>query len=153
MGKLKVRMPKSIRFNCARQVGGLQKLESKGLIKDFKKISSRIHSAKMIYTFGLAPYFLEMPEGRVEGDFSNYKIKVVYGVNTTPQVFITSHKLDTECPHLYEDGQLCLYKPSIFVWKNCHSIAKDIIPLVYAWLYFYEKWVETDDWLGPEATH
>ena len=153
MGNSNIRMPRQVRFDGRSQVEGLLELEKQGLIKDFKRTTDRFHSAKSKFTFGLCPFFFDMPEGQINGDFSKYKIKVAYGANTAPRVFVTSHKLDKDCPHLYADGRLCLYKPDIFVWTNRHSIAKDIVPLVYAWLYFYEKWVETGKWLGPEAPH
>lgn len=153
MGKTKIKIPGRVRFNGNRQILALRELEKQRMIQDFKKTVNRSHSAKMIFTFRLSPFFFETPEGRVDGDFSKFKIKVEYGANTAPRVFVTSHRLDKECPHLYEDGRLCLYKPTIFIWKDHHSIAGDIVPLVYAWLYFYEKWVETGEWLGPEAPH
>lgn len=32
-------------------------------------------------------------------------------------------------------------------------IAETIVPWTALWLLYYELWLETDEWLGPEAPH
>ena len=38
-------------------------------------------------------------------------------------------------------------------WNVDKLIAKDIVPWTAAWIYFYEYWLRTGEWVGPEAPH
>ena len=51
-------------------------------------------------------------------------------------------------PHLYEEGSLCLHRPSNKHWKPGMSIADTIIPWTSLWLYYYEEWHRTGIWHG-----
>lgn len=99
-----------------------------------------------IYTFrgGLRP----RPES-VE-----YQVLVKYCLLKKPGVWITSPTIVPDAPHRYpSDLSLCLYYPDDFIWRKDTSLARYILPWTAAWLYFYEQWLETGVWLGPEAPH
>jgi hypothetical protein len=51
-------------------------------------------------------------------------------------------------PHTFGDGSLCVNNepPSRFKF-----LAETVVPWIYSWLYFYERWLETGDWLGPQS--
>lgn len=51
-------------------------------------------------------------------------------------------------PHTFADGSICVNDraPSIYEF-----IADTTVPWIYSWLYFYERWLETGIWFGPQA--
>ena len=54
-----------------------------------------------------------------------------------------------EVPHLYpSDGSLCLYYPEYGEWNYTNSWADTLIPWTSLWLFYYELWQETGEWLG-----
>ena len=64
---------------------------------------------------------------------------------------------DEKIPHTYERNyidknkqivRLCLYYPKYGEWKNYMYIADTIIPWTIEWLYYYEMWRITGEWLG-----
>jgi hypothetical protein len=84
----------------------------------------------------------------------SYKILIRYRYEGVPTVWITD-PLITPSPdiHMYKDWSLCLYFPEDDRWKISDDVHKKIIPWVAEWLVFYELYVLTDNWLGPEAPH
>jgi hypothetical protein len=87
-------------------------------------------------------------------EFRKFKVSVLYRGNLRPQVKVLSPKLVDNPPHFYEKSEtLCLYHPKDFKWTNNKLVAKHIVPITSAWLYFYEVWLETNKWYGPEASH
>lgn len=51
-------------------------------------------------------------------------------------------------PHLYSDGSLCLHYPNYNEWSYSDSWAATLIPWTSLWLFYYEIWTETNQWLG-----
>jgi hypothetical protein len=87
-------------------------------------------------------------------EFRKFKVEILYCGNLRPKVKVISPKLVNEPPHFYKkSGTLCLYHPKDFKWSKDKLIAKYIVPITSAWLYFYEVWLETEIWYGPEAGH
>lgn len=85
---------------------------------------------------------------------SQYKIRIEYRNNRMPKVKVLEPKLHENRPHYYEkEDCLCLYKPENFYWSESASISQYIVAWSVCWLYFYEVWLQTGDWLGPEASH
>ncbi|WP_341966172.1 hypothetical protein [Flavobacterium psychrophilum] len=56
--------------------------------------------------------------------------------------------------HIYPDSKtLCLYHPENYKWKKENLIANEIMGWTAGWIYFYEVWLQTNIWYGPEAPH
>ena len=82
-----------------------------------------------------------------------YQIKVVYKLGDTPQVSILFPQLrgrsdHPTIPHVYSGNHPCLYLPRADEWNPGKSIAETIIPWASLWLYYYEVWHATGEWLG-----
>lgn len=64
-----------------------------------------------------------------------------------------SSQLVPNAPHTYSEGNICLYYPGNFHWRQGMLIAGRIMQWTIAWIYFYEAWLETGVWFGPEVPH
>ncbi len=84
---------------------------------------------------------------------SLYVVKVIYPIPSSPKVWILSPKLEPNAPHRYEDDSLCLYHPDDRSWTADRFISKTIVPWTALWLAFYEMWLKSGVWYGPEAPH
>lgn len=51
-------------------------------------------------------------------------------------------------PHMYGQERLCLFLPESQEWQPADPIALTIIPWASLWLFFYEVWHATGEWLG-----
>ena len=91
---------------------------------------------------------------KVHKDLPEYKVKVEYRGASRPYVSVISPRLEDDAPHIYPQSRhLCLYRPDKYKWTASKLVAQDIIPWTAAWIYFYEYWLRTGSWLGPEAPH
>lgn len=82
-----------------------------------------------------------------------YNITIRSYKGFTPKVFINKPPLVENAPHTYPDGNICLYYPGDFHWRQGMLIAGKIMQWTIAWIYFYEAWLETGVWFGPEVPH
>lgn len=82
-----------------------------------------------------------------------YTVRVHYRHRFPPKVFVSRPKIEEDAPHTYSDGSLCLYKPGVIQWSERRLVARSVMPWTVAWLIFYEGWLETGIWFGPEAPH
>lgn len=82
-----------------------------------------------------------------------YTIKIVYVYPERPKVWVTSPTLVPDACHQYPDKSLCLYYPSDGDWNHKKLLAYTIVPWTAEWLMFYEVWLLTGNWYGPEAPH
>jgi hypothetical protein len=82
-----------------------------------------------------------------------YAVTLAYRLGKRPRVHVTAPALigrpDAEIPHLHRDGSLCLHLPD--EWDATMSIADTIVPWAALWLYHYELWHATGEWLGGGA--
>lgn len=92
-------------------------------------------------------------ELEVKPELPKYKVKIEYRGDNRPRVSILSPALAKDTPHVYEGGYLCLYHPDNFRWNGDKFISKEIVRWTCAWLYFYEYWLQTGEWVGPEVPH
>ncbi|MBI5402513.1 MAG: hypothetical protein HY959_03870 [Ignavibacteriae bacterium] len=83
---------------------------------------------------------------------TEYQVHINYGEFAHPKVFVLSPELKSR-KHMYQDGSLCIYKRSELKWRKDLLVSKYIVPLTAMWLYYYEIFILTDEWLGPEAPH
>lgn len=83
-----------------------------------------------------------------------YNISIEYRGDSRPFVRINSPALVDKPPHFYQSTKsLCLYHIDNYKWKSDKLIAKEIMQWTIAWIYFYEYWLQTGEWVGPEVEH
>ena len=56
-------------------------------------------------------------------------------------------------PHHYSKDNICLFHPDHDVFDSRQPIALTILPWVHEWCFYYEMWLLTGRWLGPEHDH
>lgn len=90
-------------------------------------------------------------------DSPAYTIRIDYQTRSRPKVYVIDPPLVLEARHLHrydsEGGRLCLYWPDEWIWRPSESLAQTIVPWTALWLYYYELWLVTGDWLGPSSPH
>jgi hypothetical protein len=86
-----------------------------------------------------------------------YEVRVEYRVWESPKAWVEDPKLERlepreRIPHTYvdKDGteRPCLYLPQAGEWSPEKKLALTIIPWLSVWLFFYEAWRVTGEWLG-----
>lgn len=83
-----------------------------------------------------------------------YTVSIHYRGNLSPIVKILNPVLVKDPPHYYKSSDsVCLYHPDNYKWRKENLIASNIISWTIAWIYFYEYWLQTGDWVGPEVSH
>lgn len=91
------------------------------------------------------------------GALPEYVVRIVYRFadrhSKCPRVWIVSPEIHPDAPHRYSDNSLCLYFPPENSWTPYKFISETIVPWTALWLAFYEIWLDTDHWYGPEAPH
>jgi len=93
----------------------------------------------------------------------SYKVRIEYKANEwIPRAWLISPEMEKVNnkfpPHLYRmdkngERELCVYTPKFGEWKSTMSIADAFIPWVVTWLYAYEIWQITGEWLYPCTKH
>jgi hypothetical protein len=84
---------------------------------------------------------------------ATYHVAISYAVGKAPEVRVLQPALrrrrnDEPIPHMYEQEHLCLFLPNTGEWEPESLIATTIVPWASLWLYFYEVWHATGEWLG-----
>jgi|SRR5579871_3306139 len=82
-----------------------------------------------------------------------YNVQIAWRDWASPRVKVTRPALQTRAPHVYRDGSLCLFFPDDRSWQPGMLISDTIVPWTAEWLMFYEYWMDTGKWWGPEAPH
>jgi hypothetical protein len=82
-----------------------------------------------------------------------YLVSITYQRYERPKVYVLHPILQTNAPHTYADGSLCLYYPDDNSWDDQKFVAQTILPWAAEWLYFYELWLATGKWFGSEVVH
>lgn len=84
-----------------------------------------------------------------------YTLLVVYKERGIPYIYILNPNLQEESnrleiPHLYDQKRLrlCLYYPNYNEFESNDYIAEQIVPWIKLWLFHYEVWLYTKEWLG-----
>lgn len=96
---------------------------------------------------------------RWEGDLqpsdtsARCKIAVDYHFRRWPIVTVLSpalvrHDNGLPIPHRFADGSLCLYLTKSGEWTPSMYIAETTIPWAAHWLFHYEVWHATGEWMG-----
>ena len=89
----------------------------------------------------------------VKPELPIYRVSVEYKGNLRPTVKVVSPALVEDPPHTFDDNSLCLYHSKNFKWNANKLIAKEIMQWTIAWIYFYEYWLQTGEWIAPEVPH
>ena len=91
---------------------------------------------------------------RPSGMSQEYQIRVEYKVDDPPpRVWVVSPPLigrseNEPIPHVYPGPRPCLFLPLSDEWAPDRFIADTIIPWTSLWLYYYEVWHATGEWVG-----
>lgn len=125
------------RLSILQQVAGLKSLYPKTISKHTRN--------RLIWIGALKPTPIS----------SEYTIKIEYTLGQQPKCYsytpLTIPK-GKKLPHVYnqKEQQLCLYYPrgKNTSWDASKSIAFTIIPWASEWLFYYELWLATGQWLG-----
>lgn len=98
-------------------------------------------------------FYIEMELQPTENSLC-YKIRLkgTFGRNNI-DIFVINPKINRyqgnkKVPHLYSNGSLCLYYPPYEEWTYRDKWAETLIPWTSLWLYYYETWQQTGEWLG-----
>ena len=71
-----------------------------------------------------------------------------------PSVNSLRPRIAPGAPHLYRPNlglDLCLFSRD--EWDASMWFMETIVPWTEEWLYYYERWLEGEQWGGPEAPH
>jgi hypothetical protein len=82
-----------------------------------------------------------------------YHFLLKYNLTNAPKTKIVSPAIQKnekgeDAPHLYPGENLCLYHPHHLEFSRTDFLCDTIIPWTSLWLYYYEVWHLTGDWLG-----
>lgn len=82
-----------------------------------------------------------------------YQVRIGYRIGQRPDVKVLYPKLEKRAdgqgiPHVYPGNRLCLFKPGMGQWDGKMFLAETIVPWTTLWLYYYETWHLTGEWLG-----
>lgn len=87
-----------------------------------------------------------------------YKVKMVLTYRTFPSVHLLAHNFHRDSegklpPHLYRDLSLCLFYPEFNEWNHSMYLSNTILPWTLRWLFHYEIWKNTEEWIGGGTIH
>lgn len=82
-----------------------------------------------------------------------FQVRITLPPYSSPTVEVMSPQLAPNAPHLYRNGELCLYFPDDWTWTGHDLLVETILPWTASWLFYYDLWTQTGEWLGPEAPH
>lgn len=121
-------------------------LQQKVALATYKDSKSKIEGGVLFWHGKIKPTPLS----------KEYYVLVSYKLWDSPKVWVIGEELgqieNKNLPHKYEVSvenkmvRICLYRYSEF---NAYKlIANTIIPWTVEWLYYYELWQATGEWLG-----
>lgn len=85
-----------------------------------------------------------------------YLVKISYKKGERPNIYVLEPK-ELKLPqgknkleHVYDHKKqkLCLYYPKAKEWNDTKTLTSTILPWTIEWLYHYEMWLITGEWLG-----
>ncbi len=82
-----------------------------------------------------------------------YTVEIKYHFRKDPTIHVLRPELivnfnGEKIPHTYPGNALCLFRPKYAEFKYSDYISTTIIPWTSLWLYYYEVWHVTGEWLG-----
>jgi hypothetical protein len=107
--------------------------------------SGELHAGSFVWWCEVTPF----PLSRY------YRLRIEFRQGDTPEVFAESPDLKLlaggrRLPHVYRQDppRLCLYCPRTHEWQPWMRIDQTIVPWAILWLFYYEKWLVSDNWKG-----
>lgn len=116
------------------------------ILKKYDKVQLRINKNTIYIDVSLQP--TESSQVYLVRIVSNKWSPIVKVFVVNPNISREIKKNGVTIPHTYNDGSLCLYYPKNKEWRFEDFWADTLIPWTCLWLYFYEIWLITDEWLG-----
>ena len=82
-----------------------------------------------------------------------YTLEISYTLKERPDIRVLQPSLEENTkgeaiPHIYPGKKLCLYHPLYGDFNYSDLLSETILPWTSLWLYHYENWHMTGDWLG-----
>lgn len=82
-----------------------------------------------------------------------YQVRIRYSLGRAPSSHVDDPHLRPrdpggKIPHVYGKDRPCLYLPKAREWNPSRAIADTIVPWLHTWLFHYEIWHATGEWLG-----
>lgn len=81
---------------------------------------------------------------------NTYTVKINFDGIGRPCVVVTDPPLQDPrgegLPHVFPGDKLCLYRDELDVRRDL--LAVKMVPWISEWLYYYEIWATTGEWLG-----
>jgi hypothetical protein len=87
---------------------------------------------------------------------NTYRIEIRLNRGDVPMVRILEPRIPSEIyrrVHIYRNGTLCLFDPRERPWSNRDNLHETVIPWTAEWLVYYELFLISGEWHGPEAPH
>lgn len=89
-----------------------------------------------------------------------YRVRVRYAVGSPPEVSVVQPIVTPPpglgaVPHTYPGTVLrpCVYFPDGKQWTARARLAVTVIPWLVEWLFYFELWLATGEWLGGGIAH
>lgn len=132
-------MAKTRRFPTHHLTIAQQTYQMRALFPQFRAVANRHDWAR--WTGALRPTPLS----------DTYTVEIEYHLPTRPEVRVLDPVLQArsdqpKIPHTFTENKLCLHTPG--QWTSQMIIARTIVPWTSTWLYFYEVWRVTGEWVG-----
>ena len=90
----------------------------------------------------------------VKPELPIYTVSITYRGDRRPIVKVINPPLVDTAPHIYPTQKdLCLFHPDNYHWTADKLISRNIVSWTATWIYFYEVWLQSGVWYGPEAKH
>ena len=118
------------------------------VVKRFPNSTYQFKRSQLVLKLKLKPTEESIEYTIVIRAYEGSKIVRIFVTNPKVELFYKGQLV----PHLYRNGALCLYYPKYNEWDYRWPWADTLIPWTSLWLYFYEIWQETGEWLG-EGIH
>jgi len=88
----------------------------------------------------------------------DFKVQIRLSYQGHPVVRLLQHDFHRDSegnlpPHLYRDLSLCLYYPVFKEWSHNMYLSDTIMLWTLRWLFHYEVWKETEEWIGGGTIH
>lgn len=121
------------------------------LLRHCQEVKHSFPTAQTKFASGKVELFLKLKPTPVSID---YEVKLVARKGQRAvDIFVVNPKVELyknnrRVPHMYSNGSLCLYYPKLREWNYTDSWAETLIPWTSLWLFYYEIWIETGEWLG-----